>query len=293
MLSRSLQERQCETNNVDGDADLLIVKTAVDSARSKTTVLVGGDTDLLILLLFHANPDTRDLFFIPEPKSNYFRRRIWNIKKMQEQLGREVCDNILFVHAFLGCDTTSRIHGIGKGKLFKMFETSSELKQNANTFQSTSTSQREIATAGENTLVLLYNGKPGQRLDDLRYQQYQEKPATKTTKIESNSLPPTSAAAKFQSYRVYAQVQQWRGTEVNVEEWGWKANDGQVIPVMTDLPPAPDSLLRIVRCNCASGCGTMRCSCRKHNIECSPACGQCKGSGCTNTSILSQDSDEE
>ena len=33
--------------------------------------------------------------------------------------------------------------------------------------------------------------------------------------------------------------------------------------------------------------------CRKHNIECSPACGQCKGSGCTNTSILSQDSDEE
>ena len=260
MLSRSLQERQCETNNVDGDADLLIVKTAVDSARSKTTVLVGGDTDLLILLLFYANPDTRDLFFIPEPKSNSFRRRIWNIKKMQEQLGREVCDNILFVHAFLGCDTTSRIHGIGKGKLFKMFETSSELKQNANTFQSTSTSQREIATAGENTLVLLYNGKPGQRLDDLRYQQYQEKPATKTTKIESNSLPPTSAAAKFQSYRVYAQVQQWRGTEVNVEEWGWKANDGQVIPVMTDLPPAPDSLLRIVRCNCASGCGTMHCS---------------------------------
>ena len=87
MLSRSLQECQCETNNVDGDADLLIVKTAVDSARSKTTVLVGGDTDLLILLLFHANPDTRDLFFIPEPKSNYFRRRIWNIKKMQKQIG--------------------------------------------------------------------------------------------------------------------------------------------------------------------------------------------------------------
>ena len=30
--------------------------------------------------------------------------------------------------------------------------------------------------------------------------------------------------------------------------------DGQVLPILTDLPPAPESLLHIVRCNCKSGC---------------------------------------
>ena len=29
-------------------------------------------------------------------------------------------------------------------------------------------------------------------------------------------------------------------------------------------------------------CSTLRCTCKMHNIECSPACGNCRGSGCTN-----------
>lgn len=295
MLSRSLSHRQCETRHADGDADLLIVKAAIESARSRTTILVGDDTDLLILLLFHVDPDGHDLFFIPEPKSNSLRRRVWNIKKVQAELGTEVCDNILFLHAVLGCDTTSRVHGIGKGASLKKFITSSHFRQQAKVFQGIATTE-EIAASGGNALALLYNGKAGQCLDNLRYQRYQEKLATKTTQIQPNSLPPTSAAAKFHSFRVYAQVLQWKGEGVNAEDWGWKTKDGQLIPVMTDLPAAPDNLLRIVRCNCSSGCNTLRCSCRKHNLECSPACGQCKGSSCTNSSVLAQEdcgSDDE
>ena len=37
---------------------------------TRATILVGDDTDLLVLLLFHAEPDCHDLYFIPEPKSN-------------------------------------------------------------------------------------------------------------------------------------------------------------------------------------------------------------------------------
>lgn len=57
-----------------GDADLLIAKTAVMSARSQDTVLVGGDTDLLVLLLHHAEMDTYKQFFAQEPK--HLPRRI-------------------------------------------------------------------------------------------------------------------------------------------------------------------------------------------------------------------------
>ena len=30
-------------------------------------------------------------------------------------------------------------------------------------------------------------------------------------------------------------------------EWGWKKNEDRVIPVQTDLPPAPDEQLEVIR----------------------------------------------
>ena len=66
-------------------------------------------------------------------------------------------------------------------------------------------------------------------------------------------------------------------------DWGWMTKDENVVPVMTFLPPAPDELLRVIRCNCITDCSTARCSCRKHRLECSPACGQCRGIGCSSS----------
>ena len=78
-LNRRLCQHQCVTHHADGDADLLIVQTAVEVARTRSTILVGDDTDLLVLLLFHADAEVHDLFFITEAKNNSLRRRIWNI----------------------------------------------------------------------------------------------------------------------------------------------------------------------------------------------------------------------
>ena len=41
MLSKALQNEECIAYHANGDADLLIVKTAVESARTSTMVLVG------------------------------------------------------------------------------------------------------------------------------------------------------------------------------------------------------------------------------------------------------------
>ena len=113
ILSRFLQEDNCPTYHAEGDADVLIVKTAVESARERNTVFVGDDTDLLVLLCFYTSSDSFDLYFKPEPKANS-GRRVWNAKKVKEQLGDGVCHDLLFLHAILGCDTTSRVYAIGK-----------------------------------------------------------------------------------------------------------------------------------------------------------------------------------
>ena len=54
-LSHFLQENSCLTYQAEGDADKLIFKTAVESARDRNTVLVGDDTDLLVLLCFYTH----------------------------------------------------------------------------------------------------------------------------------------------------------------------------------------------------------------------------------------------
>ena len=108
MLSEELAKKNCETHHASGDADLLIVHTAVPSATSCNTVLVGDDTYLLVLLCYHASLESHDLFFCPEPKKNTKQPCTWNIMAVKQRLGPDMCQHILFLHAVLGCDTTSR-----------------------------------------------------------------------------------------------------------------------------------------------------------------------------------------
>ena len=152
-------------------------------------------------------------------------------------------------------------------------------------FNSTSVSKKDVVAAGEKALVCLFNGKADEGLDSLRYRWYCDKVATNTSQVRPQSLSPTSAAAMYHSLCVYHQVQAWKGADetMSTEEWGWKACDGLFLPVMTHLPPAPEALLPVIRCNCSTHCSSLRCTCRKHNLQCSAACGQCRGSCCTNS----------
>ena len=71
MLSQFLHKIGSETHHAQDDADVLIVKTAVESARSRPTVLVGDDTDLLVLLCYYTIPvGGCDIYFKPKPKMN-------------------------------------------------------------------------------------------------------------------------------------------------------------------------------------------------------------------------------
>ena len=61
--------------------------------------------------------------------------------------------------------------------------------------------------------------------------------------VKPERLPPTEEATKYHSYRVYQQVQVWRGKEINPIDWGWIVSNNMFLPKMTDLPPAPPSFV--------------------------------------------------
>ena len=78
LVGRCLEENGIAVQHVHGDADCVIVQVALRSAMEYTTVLVGEDTDLLILLLFHVKSDMKDVFF-SSTRANATRR--WEIKR--------------------------------------------------------------------------------------------------------------------------------------------------------------------------------------------------------------------
>lgn len=90
MLSRYLQKVGCQTHHSQADAYLLIVQTAVGSARANT-VLVGEDTDLLILLCYYTEMSAEELFFQPESRANSTKQHVGSIKVSKEKLGIKTC----------------------------------------------------------------------------------------------------------------------------------------------------------------------------------------------------------
>jgi len=90
---------------------------------------------------------------------------------------------------------------------------------------------------GKVFLKHLFGGKQTNSLDDLRYIRY-NKEVTKTLSSKFNlaTLPPTSAAASQHSFRVYLQVQQWLGNNLDPTEWGWFMKEGRLHPVPSTLP---------------------------------------------------------
>lgn len=134
-----------------------------------------------------------------------------------------------------------------------------------------------------------YKGNDGQDLLELRHNTFMRFAATATTAIKPQSLPPTERAAYFHSLRVHLQVIEWKSlmrVTLPAVDWGWKLQHGMYEPVMTDLAPAPQKILKFVRCNCKlmgkNVCGTNACTCRKTGLLCISACGQCYGKNCHN-----------
>ena len=141
---------------------------------------------------------------------------------------------------------------------------------------------------------MLYGGKHEDNLNILRYRKCCEKTAVKTTQLQSEVLPPTSPAAKYHSFRAYLQIQQWKGSNtIRPIDWGWQMSGVHLLPVLTDQQAAPGGLLRVVHCGCNGNCSNVRCTCRKNNMECSSACTQCRGTSCSNCTVVESESDDD
>ena len=207
------------------------------------------------------------------------------ITELKKNLDPVLVESLLFLHAISGCDTTSRPYGIGKSTVLTKYNT---LQHSATTFMSPLSSKQDIEKAGEEALLVKYGCTSSPNLNAARVVKFQLKVATSAGYVSPEKLPPTCDVAVFHSLRTYHQVQEWRGNSTNPVDWGWVKSGIGLVPIRMEKAAAPESLIKIIRCNCGGNCKKKTCTCRKNGINCTPACGNCKGITCSNTNITSE-----
>ena len=294
MLGVHLTHAGHTVKHATGDADVLIVSTALTSALVSPTVLIGEDTDLLCLLVSQIEDRHQDIYFAPKKKSTDVTRKVWNIHALSRNMGTDLCKSLLFLHAIGGCDTTSRLFEIGKGTIINMYLDTRGFREYVNLFLRSSVVE-DVITYGERAIIYIYGGSSSTTsLDALRCVRFQQKTVTRTSYVQCKSLPPTSSAAKFHCQRVHHQLQEWTGIQLDPHVWGWQLNSGRLHPVYMDKEPAPAVLLKVVHCSCSTDCSqSTRCSCRKNGLSCTAACKNCCEATCGNIKTIRFDTQDE
>ncbi|KAH3877091.1 hypothetical protein DPMN_000947 [Dreissena polymorpha] len=69
LLCKHVEEKEIRVVNAKSDADALIVETAVKYALNVPTVVVGEDTDLLILSRYHSDQNGNNTYFTSDRKN--------------------------------------------------------------------------------------------------------------------------------------------------------------------------------------------------------------------------------
>ena len=96
----------------------------------------------------------------------------------------------------------------------------------------------------------------------------------------AEGLPPTQSALHCAIQQTHYLSIVWENGVMpnpilpNPLEYDWYMQDQKFVPVMNSMPPAPESIIHLVKCGCRSSkCATKCCTCVAHNLKCIDLCG--------------------
>jgi hypothetical protein len=254
MLSEFLVSNGIRTEHAEADADVMIANTGIALAENYPTIIIGEDTDVLVLLLFHSSTNTTLHYKSDQSNRRANTLKVWDISKTKKLLGDQLCHVLPVIHAITGCDTTSRLFGIGKGLVLKKVMGNQDLIEIAGKVFDVDSSD-VVAKFGIQLLIRMYGGFEFETLDIMRYRKFASKVVSNSVSfLQIQTLPPTTAAAEQHCKRTFYQVIEWTKRDEDL-------SNGKLVPVKTRLPAAPDELINVIRCKCKSNCDNRRCSC--------------------------------
>ncbi|CAG9771594.1 unnamed protein product [Ceutorhynchus assimilis] len=292
MLRPVLEGAGLTVLQASGDADQLIVATALQlSVTQKSVVVTATDTDIFAMLIQRYSSEYDVYMLMPGVSGR--SDKVHNIRSVQSSLGA-VKNVLLFAHAMTGSDTTSALFGKGKTALLNLLMKNEELMSEVQLFNSQGAEIEALVSLGERTICALYGVLESQTLLGVRHSIFTRPTARKdlTPELKLKLMLPTSGAARYHTLRVYLQVQNWLGHKLDAIQFGWREGFGRLLPVISDDPPAPDSLLKLVRCGCTTGCN-QNCGCRRAGMPCKSYCARCEGNCTNNEPVVLDDAETD
>ncbi len=201
---------------------------------------------------------------------------ILDIEKIWRALGKEKAQALPIFHAFTGADNVGKFSGIGKTKWFQRYiKADMDLPRAVIKLPVEGYLAQEVKNKLEEFVCLRYcpKGVCIKSIPDLRWYMFCKQLA------ESNTLPPTLGALEEHIQRVRLQCREWCQATMTQQQpfepvyFGYyKDTGGQMLPITTNVLPAPQPIIEMVKCQCKTNCSTQRCSCRKSNLQCAELC---------------------
>ena len=278
--------RRQDLKTTHEEADTILVAQGIYAAKEerKNVVVVADDTDVYILLLHHYHAES--LAIPMKLQSTQTGRAFIDIAATVQSL-KNIIPELLPAHALSGCDTVPMCHGIGKGKMLKAVQTG---KCSLSLLGDENADMKDIVNQATAFMCRCYNVPNAATMTEARIKVWLTKTGKKSAlKVPKLcSLPPTMEAFQENVKRAHFQCAIWKRAlqeppHLNPTQYGWSRDEEakSLQPVM--LPPtklpAPEYVLKLVCCSCASEtpCKTNRCGCVVAKLACTVFC-HCQGS---------------
>lgn len=273
------------------EADIIITQQAIHLAKEDPEShvrVICEDTDVFALLLyFYSHEKLQTCLTMQSPIKD---RCCIDIKETAHKHPK-IMPEILALHALSGCDTVAATYGVGKTKAIAVAQKGYKLDQLG---QPTADIDKVLQQATEFMGACYGITSGGSSMTDIRQLLWAQKIGKSTTAPKLCSLPPTTEAFEQNVRRAHYQVCEWynalagESPPLDTAEYGWEKDETNKIlyprNMKDGVPYAPEYILKLVRCGCASEqpCKSGKCGCMGRQLPCTLFCACGGTSVCAN-----------
>ena len=210
------------------------------------------DSDIFFILLYYAERLSGLELLFETGRGN--KRRCISITQVGSLLTPALCDALLGLHAYTGCDSTSAFKGKGKVKAIKLVEKKQGFKHVFARVGETWEVDEDLLDSVEEFTCALYGKQKVKNVNELRYLLLQTKygkddgTLDKSTSFDLSGLPPCRDVLREHLKRVNFQVAIWKRAHIAKPDipdpasgHGWTHGDkGGLVPKWTSgviMPP--------------------------------------------------------
>ncbi len=158
-------------------------------------------------------------------------------------------------------------------------------------------SHSDLMATGTAFFFSLYSQKKSKTMNAARYEIYRKRKDPPPLK----SLPPTDINLTLHVRRAHFQMMLRKAADkadppnVQITNYGWDVTvNGEVMPVLSKEPAAPEKLMDVISCSCRAEGNTCsrKCRCAANGLSCTSYC-VCEGESCCNALTQQMENEDE